>query len=284
MMRFFSTIKIASAILFAFLWINVTAVRAESCPAERQCATAKPCKKADLPNLHGYWVLAVSWQPGFCETRNQPGCPVECRNAPSSPSLTLHGLWPQWSEYCGVSAADLRCACARNRSHLPAVSLSPAVETSLSAVMPGHQSLLERHQWIKHGTCSGLSPDDYFALAVRLTETLNQSGLHTLLAENAGSHIRYAQLCATLRAAFGPKAASAVEIQQISGTGPHGNVNFLTGLLFWLQPIDGMLGLHPENFVAIDPDWLTLSGSKPQPLCSLPPQKTVFIDKPGLGR
>ena len=36
--------------------------------------------------------------------------------------------------------------------------------------MPGVSAGLERHEWRKHGTCSGLSAEAYFASALDLTE------------------------------------------------------------------------------------------------------------------
>jgi ribonuclease T2 len=69
----------------------------------------------------------------------------------------VHGLWPQyragWPEYCDAEA------------RLP----EPLIAGMLD-IMPSRQ--LVRHQWTKHGTCTGLDPHDYFALTRRLHDEI----------------------------------------------------------------------------------------------------------------
>ena len=63
--------------------------------------------------------------------------------------------------------------------------------------MPGTQSFLDRHEWIKHGTCySGSDADTYFREAVSLIDEVNHSAVQTLVApirsELTGSAVRHA--------------------------------------------------------------------------------------------
>src|SRR5258706_166452 len=52
-------------------------------------------------------VFAVSWQPAFCETKpNKPECLSMTSDRFDATHLTLHGLWPQGADYCGISAAQ----------------------------------------------------------------------------------------------------------------------------------------------------------------------------------
>lgn len=95
-----------------------------------------------------YYVLALSWSPTFCalegEARGNPQCDRPL-------GWVLHGLWPQyergWPSYCRTLA--------RNPSRGETGAMADIMGSSGSAW----------HQWKKHGTCSGLSSSDYYALA-----------------------------------------------------------------------------------------------------------------------
>ncbi|MGP1356827.1 ribonuclease T2 family protein [Roseicyclus sp.] len=97
-----------------------------------------------------YYVLALSWTPTWCalegDDRDSPQC-----DAGQSFGFTLHGLWPQyeegWPAWCPTSER------APSRR-----------ETGAMADIMG-SSGLAWHQWRKHGVCSGLSSEDYFALS-----------------------------------------------------------------------------------------------------------------------
>ena len=94
-----------------------------------------------------YYLLSLSWAPTFCA-----GHPAdhsrECQVGGHA-AFVLHGLWPQAN------------------SGQPPMSCTPPSPVSKSTVdhmlnfMPT-RSLIQ-HEWEKHGTCSGLSPQDYFA-------------------------------------------------------------------------------------------------------------------------
>src|SRR3546814_10932851 len=52
-----------------------------------------------------FFVLAVSWQPAFCETRPaKPECVTQDEDRFDASHFALHGLWPQprGNVYCGV--------------------------------------------------------------------------------------------------------------------------------------------------------------------------------------
>ncbi|MBI4890667.1 MAG: ribonuclease T2 [Acidobacteria bacterium] len=100
------------------------------------------------PGKFDYYLLALSWSPAFCEgpsgARNVEQCGPGRKFA-----FVLHGLWPQnergrWPEDCS-NAPGLR-------DPRQMLDIMPAVG-------------LIRHEWQKHGTCSGLDADGYFALA-----------------------------------------------------------------------------------------------------------------------
>lgn len=97
-----------------------------------------------------YYILALSWSPAYCSAQGEAGGDAQC--APGRRfAFVLHGLWPQyelglWPQYCSAQPglAD------------PALMLD---------IMPS--PALVRHEWSRHGSCSGLAPAQYFALARR---------------------------------------------------------------------------------------------------------------------
>ncbi|MCU0829839.1 MAG: ribonuclease T2 [Tabrizicola sp.] len=99
-----------------------------------------------------YYVLALSWSAAWCalegDSREDPQC-----DAGRGLTFILHGLWPQyetgWPSFCRTSARDP----------------SRAQTASMADVMGG--SGLAFYQWKKHGRCSGLTAEDYFAAARR---------------------------------------------------------------------------------------------------------------------
>jgi ribonuclease T2 len=100
------------------------------------------------PGTFDYYLLSLSWSPAFC--LGDPGA-VEC-SGPRRFGFIVHGLWPQyekrWPENCDV--------------HQP---VPDSVVTGISDLMPARG--LVYHEWSAHGTCSGLSPADFFALVRR---------------------------------------------------------------------------------------------------------------------
>ncbi|RBP17331.1 ribonuclease T2 [Roseiarcus fermentans] len=117
------------------------------------CAAASAARADEPPAATApfdYYVLALSWSPGFCALGGERKSPRQC--APGAGyGFVVHGLWPDNRfgpdpEDCGdadVSDADLAAA----RGLYPTDGLAA-------------------YEYRKHGTCSGLAPADYFA-AVR---------------------------------------------------------------------------------------------------------------------
>lgn len=103
-----------------------------------------------------FYVLALSWSPAYCSLNISRADPAQCKS-PKPYRFIVHGLWPQYErgypESCATGGYP-------SREQIRSISdLTPS---------PG----LVRHEWEKHGTCSGLSPTDYFtvmrAAAVRV--------------------------------------------------------------------------------------------------------------------
>ena len=165
------------------------------------------------------YLLAVSWQPEFCETKPSK---LECQTATptrfDASHFTLHGLWPQSGSYCGVSKTNKSYDTSNRWNKLPAVSLNSSTRADLQQKMPGTQSYLERHEWIKHGTCSGLSQQAYFGDALSLLAGVNAGSLQSLVAANVGGSTTLDDLYDAVTSDLGPDAETAVEFICDSGS------------------------------------------------------------------
>lgn len=179
---------------------------------------AAPPAGSDRPAAGGGSVnnlLAISWQPAFCETR--PG-KVECVSQTAerfdATNFSLHGLWPQPREraYCRVEAAVKRLdASPAGWARLPEPEIAADTRESLDRVMPGTQSALDRHEWVKHGSCYG-DAEDYFADSVLLMDAINASPARALLASRIGERVTSDEIRAAFDAGFGAGAGERIRI------------------------------------------------------------------------
>lgn len=162
------------------------------------------------------YVLAVSWQPAFCEGRPRlPECRSQTPQRFDASHFTLHGLWPQprSKAYCGVSENDVRKDKDRRWHDLPWDRLDEASWQRLQQVMPGTRSGLHKHEWIKHGTCyDGVDQQQYFSDSLYLMDRLNASEVRTLFASRIGRELDGAQIRAAFDRSFGPGAGDRVRI------------------------------------------------------------------------
>jgi ribonuclease T2 len=100
-----------------------------------------------------YYVLALSWSPTYCADRSDRRYNPQCDVATDRPyAFVLHGLWPQyergWPERCR----------SPDRGYVPR-----PVANRMRDIMPSDKLIFNEYR--KHGTCSGLGVDGYFALA-----------------------------------------------------------------------------------------------------------------------
>jgi ribonuclease T2 len=92
------------------------------------------------PGQFDFYLLNLSWSPEFCATH---GDSPECGRGLG---FVVHGLWPQ----------DTNGDYPQHCSDGPGPA-NPQADTDIFPTA----SLVE-HEWETHGTCSGLSADDYF--------------------------------------------------------------------------------------------------------------------------
>ncbi|MGE3876166.1 MAG: ribonuclease [Parvibaculaceae bacterium] len=162
------------------------------------------------------YVLAVSWQPAFCEMKpDKAECRTQTPERFDASHFTLHGLWPQPRNvsYCRVERPQVEDDKAGRWDELPAVALEPATAEELDKVMPGTQSHLERHEWTKHGTCYGTAAEDYFTDALALMRALNGSAVQELFAGHAGKFLSFDDIRQAFDQSFGAGAGRRVRMQ-----------------------------------------------------------------------
>ena len=180
--------------------------------ADQKPGDAKPEAKAGGDS----YILAISWEPAFCEgLPHKPECQSQTAERFDASHFSLHGLWPQprGREYCGVAAVDKTSDENHRWDALPEVRLSADVKASLDQVMPGTQSQLERHEWIKHGTCYPAdSADVYFRDAVKLMSEINASPVQAYFAGMTGKTVRLSDVRAKFDEAFGAGTGERIRI------------------------------------------------------------------------
>jgi ribonuclease T2 len=107
----------------------------------------------DSEPLFSYYVLSLSWLPTLCLEQPQSDW---CRGVQNR-GFVLNGLWPH-RDY----ASHLRCNVRGG--------VTDAIIQSMSDLLPT-RPLVER-EWQEHGTCSGLEPNQYFAVVRQAYESV----------------------------------------------------------------------------------------------------------------
>ncbi|HTR12202.1 MAG TPA: ribonuclease T2 [Roseiarcus sp.] len=109
------------------------------------------------PGPFDYYVLSLSWSPAFCDLGGAEKFPEQCA-AGSGAGFVVHGLWP--SNRMSLDPED----CGLDDRASPA-DLAAARGLYLSEG-------LARYEYLKHGTCTGLSAADYFATVRYATDKI----------------------------------------------------------------------------------------------------------------
>ncbi len=172
----------------------------------------KPKKRRKQPE----YLLALTWQPSFCETHSgKKECRTQTTNRYDATHWSLHGLWPQPrnNAYCGVSYMDKGIDRNKKWHLLAPVKLSQKTATELAFVMPAVASNLQRHEWIKHGTCYGSDAEDYYSDAISLTNQINNSIVGKLFNRGVGKRVSLKQVRQHFDKAFGKGAGSKVDMR-----------------------------------------------------------------------
>ncbi|MBY5922053.1 ribonuclease T2 family protein [Ferrimonas balearica] len=149
---------------------------------QHQGQPALPAARADSATADfDFYTLAMSWHSGFCNGRSRP----DCRGARGD--LVLHGLWPSSARgahpaFCDGSEKQRFCGYGQ-------LTLNSDTREQLDGVMPGSKVCLDRYQWHKHGSCSGLDEQAYFEQSVAYSQWLRQSPPANKMRVNSGGSV-----------------------------------------------------------------------------------------------
>jgi len=101
----------------------------------------------DRPGDFDFYVLSLSWSPTYCLGEGRTDR-IQCGGRPYA--FVVHGLWPQYER-------GYPSDCSTDETRVPRRTVDAMLD-----LMPSPS--LIRHEWRKHGTCSGLDQEDYFSL------------------------------------------------------------------------------------------------------------------------
>jgi ribonuclease T2 len=150
-----------------------------------------------------YFLLSLSIAPSFCASSPANAEKSECRSLSAADfrqtPLTIHGLWPNRAH---VSTNQQPQDCDG-----PAFAISDTTQAQLRRYMPAGPGLA-RYEWRKHGTCSGMDPDRYFAAEAQLAAHANDTIGAAILAQG-GTAVAIQALLQTI-AARDPALAAAI--------------------------------------------------------------------------
>ncbi len=120
---------------------------------------ALPVRAQDVAGEFDYYVLALSWSPNWCALEGDSRRSAQCDSGKAL-GWVLHGLWPQYERGWPANCRHT----FRNPSRADTLAMADIMGTSG----------LAWHQWNKHGSCSGLSPQNYFALSRRAYDSITR--------------------------------------------------------------------------------------------------------------
>lgn len=161
-------------------------------------------------------VLALSWQPAFCEgARDKPECRSQHAGRFDASHFALHGLWPQprGEAWCGVGETARNASRKGRWRQLARLSLAADTRQELEKAMPGTASFLHRHEWVKHGTCYSDTPETYYRDTLALQKTVNASAVRDLFVENIGRRITARSIRRAFSRSFGDGAGRSVRVK-----------------------------------------------------------------------
>jgi ribonuclease T2 len=210
----------------------VSAAEMPDSPADDSTADSADNQKSSST----FMILGLSWQPGFCEGKaNLPECRNQSADDPAARQFSLTGLWRLRQTYCGVADALKDQDKKHKWLDMPELALGESLKVELAKAMPGMASGLERHEWVKHGTCSGDAAADYYSRSLKMLADVNGSAVGRLFRDNLGRTLKEADVKAAFEAAFGPGAGDKVKMR----CRKDGNRQVITGITIGLGKADG---------------------------------------------
>jgi ribonuclease T2 len=138
--------RVRAAVLAALVSLLVLPAGLEQAAAQQ--------KPDGQPGKFDFYVLALSWSPSYCASVDELPADRRTRKDPQCDggrpyAFVVHGLWPQYERgfpsWCTV----------------PAPRIPRSLVDTMLDLMPSPRLVF--HEWDRHGTCSGLTAQAYFA-------------------------------------------------------------------------------------------------------------------------
>jgi ribonuclease T2 len=128
--------------------------------APSSAPTPAAARGSNAPGDFDYYSLVLSWSPTHCASPEGQDDDTQCaRRDGRRYAFIVHGLWPQYERGYPESCST------RTRPYVP----EPVIDDMID-IMPSKRLII--HEYRKHGTCSGLSPEGYFQTTRRLYSSL----------------------------------------------------------------------------------------------------------------
>ena len=165
------------------------------------------------------YLLAQSWAPHFCCQHAD-----RCHTVPwafSANHLSLHGLWPGFLTPRNGQTFPAGCEAAKRLlPHLlprEYIDVAPSFATYDAASRQATVGDLAKHEWKKHGTCTGLAPDEYFGEALRAMSALpGNRGTPRVLSERVGGVVSANELRSSYLKRVAIRADKQCRLQEVT--------------------------------------------------------------------
>jgi len=194
-------------------WVSGQCGTKEFAPTEAAhtlAAAGKTCNKA---NQYDSYVLAMTWQPGFCKHVHYNGVKPECDALKDGSlvidHLTIHGLWPNRKE-CGTNYGN----CGG-----PDLCLEDSTISELGPWMPNflYEQTFGSYEWKKHGTCQERQDDDYFLTELKLVQAIDASEAGAYIKSKIGAKMSAKEFFQKLSNAYGQDVADRFMLACVAG-------------------------------------------------------------------
>ncbi len=186
----------------------------------RSSATMRRAEEAALSKSS---VFTLNWGPAFCKTdpKNE-GC-SSGRVAKLGDQMIIHGLWPQpyENDYCEVPEKEKLVAERGVIDQLPPIKIAKPTLDRLSPYYSRQEDMA--YEWLKHGTCSGVSQEEYFRDIEDLFAQVSEI-LDPVFQSAAGGELQADAIRKRLDATLGSRAGSRLKLTCVKAQSMSGDV------------------------------------------------------------
>jgi len=123
-----------------------------------------------------YYHLELTVPATFCKEKRRD---ASCRGFPKPAAIQLHGLWVDYAAGSGDrfpegSCTETGCRTGADFCRLPDVPALYRTDAwkKKQGYFAGTEKCLERHEWVKHGSCSPMDPATWITWSLDTTEAI----------------------------------------------------------------------------------------------------------------